>query len=261
MRSARGRFASGSIVMGAEDRRDCRIAHPGRTGCVGQLLRRLLTRSKSCAANAGPASRSRRRPRITSDRQPGSASTRLEQAQCLGTGGTDPALRARPPGRTHPHRYQEARPYRLRWAPRHRTTNWRGQSPPRHRLGVRSCLHRRCLARRLRAGHGQSAQGECGCLPGGRGRLFCKAWRSDRARDDGQRLVLPIKDVPSSLQAPWPPSNLHQAVHSEDQRRGRTPHSDGAARMGLRSRLPQLGSAIGRAAALATSLQLASATW
>ena len=37
----------------------------------------------------------------------------------------------------------------------------------------------------------------------GRGRLFCKAWRQDRARDDGQRLVLPFKDVPSSLQAPW----------------------------------------------------------
>jgi transposase-like protein len=34
-----------------------------------------------------------------------------------------------------------------RGAPHHRTTNWRGQSPPRHRLGVRSCLHRRCLAR------------------------------------------------------------------------------------------------------------------
>jgi hypothetical protein len=59
--SARGRFASGSIVMGAKDRRDCRIAHHGRTGCVGQLLRRLSTRSKSCAANAGSASRSRRR--------------------------------------------------------------------------------------------------------------------------------------------------------------------------------------------------------
>jgi hypothetical protein len=98
-------------------------------------------------------------------------------------------------------------------------------------------------------------------LAGGRGRLFCKAWRPDRARDDGQRLVLPIKDVPSSLQALWPPSNLHQAVHSEDQWKGRTLHSDGTARMGLRSRLPQLGSAIGRAAALATSLQLASATW
>jgi hypothetical protein len=99
------------------------------------------------------------------------------------------------------------------------------------------------------------------CLPGGRGRLFSKAWRQDRARDDGQWLVLPFKDVPSSLQALWPPSNLHQAVHSEDQWKGRTLHSDGTARMGLRSRLPQLGSAIGRAAALATSLQLASATW
>jgi transcriptional regulator with XRE-family HTH domain len=38
------------------------------------------------------------------------------------------------------------------------------QPPPRHRLGVRSCLHRRCLAVRVRAGPGRSAQGECGAF-------------------------------------------------------------------------------------------------
>ena len=90
---------------------------------------------------------------------------------------------------------------------------------------------------------------------------FAKLGVRDRARDDGQRLVLPIKDVPSSLQTPRPPSNLHQALHSEDQRKGRTLHSNRASRMGLRPRLSELGSAIGRVAPLAPSLQLASATW
>ena len=47
----------------------------------------------------------------------------------------------------------------------HRTTTWRGQPSPRYRLGVRPCLHRRCLARRFRAGHGQAAQRKCCRLP------------------------------------------------------------------------------------------------
>ena len=90
---------------------------------------------------------------------------------------------------------------------------------------------------------------------------FAKLGIRDRARDDGQRLVLPFKDVPSSLQTPRPSSDLHQAVHPEDQRKSRTLHSNRTSRMGLRSRLSELGSAIGRAAQLAPSLQLASATW
>ena len=69
------------------------------------------------------------------------------------------------------------------------------------------------------------------------------------------------KSLPSSLQTPRPPPNLHQALHAQDQRQGRALHPDRAARMGLRSRLSQLGSAIGRTAPLAPSLQLASATW
>jgi len=38
-------------------------------------------------------------------------------------------------------RYQEARSDWLRRAPHHRTTSWRGQPSPRHRLGVRPRLH------------------------------------------------------------------------------------------------------------------------
>jgi transposase InsO family protein len=50
-------------------------------------------------------------------------------------------------------RYQEARTHRLRRTSHHGTTTWRGQLSPWHRLGFRSCLHRRCLAGRLRAGY------------------------------------------------------------------------------------------------------------
>jgi transposase-like protein len=44
---------------------------------------------------------------------------------------------------------EEARPDRLRRPSDHRTTNRRGQSPPRYLLGVRPCLHRRCVPHRL----------------------------------------------------------------------------------------------------------------
>jgi transposase len=87
-------------------------------------------------------------------------------------------------------RYQEARSDWLRRAPHHRTTSWRGQPSPRHRLGVRPRLHRRCFARRFRAGHGQPAQGECCRLPRSCRCLFRRAWHSHRttARAIGQRL-------------------------------------------------------------------------
>ena len=82
-----------------------------------------------------------------------------------------------------------------------------------------------------------------------------------RACDDGQWLVLPIKDVPICLQTPRPSPNLHQALHPEDQWKSRALHPNRASRMGLRSCLSELGSTIGRALPLAPSLQLASAAW
>lgn len=75
-----------------------------------------------------------------------------------------------------------------------------------------------------------------------------------RARDDGQRLVLPIKDVPVSLPTARPSANLHQALHAEDQRQGRALHPNRAARMGLCSRLSELRSTIRRVDHLAPSL-------
>ena len=82
-----------------------------------------------------------------------------------------------------------------------------------------------------------------------------------RARHDRQRLMLSVRDVPNSLQSTRPAPSLHQALHAQDQWQGRALHPDRASRMGLRARLSQLGSAVGRVALLAPSLQLASATW
>jgi hypothetical protein len=55
--------------------------------------------------------------------------------------------------KTYPYRYQEARAHRLRWTSHHLTGRQPSvvQPSPWHRLGVRSCLHRRCLAGRFHA--------------------------------------------------------------------------------------------------------------
>src|SRR5262249_60618637 len=49
------------------------------------------------------------------------------------------------------------------------------------------------------------------------------------ARNDGQWLLLPVKNLPNRLQTPRPSSNLHQALYSEDQWKGRTLHSNSTA--------------------------------
>lgn len=69
------------------------------------------------------------------------------------------------------------------------------QSSLWHWMGVRPCLHRGCLARRLRAGHGQPAQRECCRVPRGGCCLLCQPRRPRRTRDDRQRLVLSVNNV------------------------------------------------------------------
>ncbi len=58
------------------------------------------------------------------------------------------ALRAPAPGRTDPHRHQEARPHRRR-RPSHHRRSRRTEPQPRHRLGMSACGDRRRLAARL----------------------------------------------------------------------------------------------------------------
>ena len=78
-----------------------------------------------------------------------------------------------------------------------------------------------------------------------------------RARDDRQRLLLPVKDFPGSLQASRPAPDLHQALYAPDQRESRALHSDKLARMGLCPRLQHLRRTHRRTAAMASPLQLA----
>jgi len=68
-------------------------------------------------------------------------------------------------------------------------------------------------------------------------------------------------ELPGRLQTPRPPPSLHQALHPEDQWKGRALYPNSTARMGLCLRLSQLGPTISRDAPLAPPLQLASATW
>ena len=159
--------------------------------------------------------------------------------------------------RAHPSRYQEARPDRLCRAPHHRAISWRGQPPSRHRLGVRPRLHRRCLARRFRPSHARPAQGERVAFLEAAIAYYASLGIEVRACDDRQRLVLPVKGFPGSLQASRSAPDLHQALYSQDQRESRALHSDKLARMGLCSRLQHFRRTHRRAAAMASPLQLA----
>ena len=105
-------------LAGLQDRssRPHRLHRPTPQAVVEKIerLRRQRWTGKQIAAETGvsPATVSRVLRRLG-----------LEQAQCLGAGRTDSALRAGESRRAHPYRYQEARPHRLRRASHHRTTN------------------------------------------------------------------------------------------------------------------------------------------
>ena len=60
----------------------------------------------------------------------------------------------------------------------------------RRRLGIRPCLHRRCLTRRLLADPARPEEGKCGRLPQGCRRLLRQPRRHRRTGHDRQRLLL-----------------------------------------------------------------------
>ena len=109
------------------------------------------------------------------------------------------------------------------------------------------------LARRFRAGHAQPTQRERH-LPDGGHCLLRQARGPRRTRDIGQRFVLPVEDLPRRLQTNRSATSLHETLHAEDKRKGGAIHPNRASRMGLRASLPELRSAIRRAAQLAPSL-------
>ncbi len=114
--------------------------------------------------------------------------------------------------------------------------------------------------RRFRAGHARPTQRERCLLPGAATACFASARGPRRARDDGRRFVLLVEDLP-------PPANNRSCDKSSRTLTPKTSEKaeqfipNHASRMGLHASLPELRSAIRRAARRAPSLQLASATW
>mgnify|MGYP001549205838 FL=1 len=95
-------------------------------------------------------------------------------------------------------------------------------------------------------------------LPRRRNRLLCQPRRHRHPRYDRQRLMLPIESVWKGLPQARPQACQNKALHAQDHWKGGALHPDGAARMGLRCRLSNLGAPRCRTANLAPPLQLAS---
>ena len=73
-----------------------------------------------------------------------------------------------------------------------------------------------------------------------------------------QRLLLQIPRLPRSVSRPQAQAHPHQAIHAQDQWKGRALHPNRPARVGLRKALPEFRPARRRVADMATSIQLAS---
>jgi hypothetical protein len=124
--SACGRFVSGLSVIVAKDWQGCKIAHPGRIGCGGrrieeiERLRRQRWTGKQIAAQVGVSP-----PTVSRSLEPAEPVRRYERENRVSSSTpTSRSSAALDRGASH-----------------HRPTNWRGPSPPRHRLGVRPYLH------------------------------------------------------------------------------------------------------------------------
>ena len=196
--------------------------------------------SRLCAASATPASRSpassasRRRPSAASFRRLGL--NRLSRARA---GRAGPPLRARASRRADPHRHQEARPFQP-GRPSHHRRPHRPEQQPRRRLGVRPRLHRRCLPPRLLADPARREEGSAvAFLKAAVAYYASLGVNVERVMTDNGSCYKSFA-FRQSLQATRPQAHPHQALHAQDQRQGRALHPDRAARMGLRSRLPQL---------------------
>ena len=99
----------------------------------------------------------RRNRRLGCHREPGPQASGPQQTERPGACRAGPPLRAGTAGRTDPHRYQKARQVRPDRPSHHRRSN-RSEQRPRRRLGVRPCLHRRCLTHRLQPYHDDRTQ-------------------------------------------------------------------------------------------------------
>ena len=164
-------------------------------------------------------------------------------------------------------RYERARGRGAR-ARRHQVTRAHPGDRPSHSrgpagphpgrwVGARPCVRGRCEPRRLRRSPPDAAARRCRRFLGARGRVVCASRRADRARDDRQRLGIPLAGLERLLHAVGTAARSHAAVYAAHERQGGALHPDSVARVGIRPPLPNLRAAPPCAATLATLLQRA----
>ncbi len=102
------------------------------------------------------------------------------------------------------------------------------------RLGVRARLRRRRHAPGLRRGPRRREGHHRGRVPAPRDRVLRPPRHQRRARDDRQRLGLPLHDPRLRLPRARRPPPAHPALPAAHQRQGRTLHPHPARRLGLR---------------------------
>jgi leucine-zipper of insertion element IS481 len=155
--------------------------------------------------------------------------------------GVRSALRTSSPGRTDPHRRQEAGTDRPARTPRSGAPERRCSPPPPIRawLGVRACLHRRRHPPGLRRGSLRRTSADGRRLPAPHRRALRQLRHHRRTGDHRQRQRLPIHRPRDRLPNSRDQSPPHPPLPPADQRQSRTLHPHHARRLGLRRDLPR----------------------
>src|SRR5579883_546679 len=259
--SARVQFASGLIDTAMRDWQDCRIARPGRIGASDgfeeiERLRRQRWTGKQIAAESGVS--------------PATVSRVLRRLGLNKLSALEPAEPVRRYERETPGELIHIDTKKLGRIPSigHRITGRHPGAVNRHHgIGwefVHVCIDDASRVAFVQIMADQRKESAVALLEAAVAYFAKLGIRIDRVMTDNgscYRSKAFRAGFPCSLQASRSSPNLHQALHAADQRQGRALHPNRASRMGIRPCLPELGSAICRPIQLASSLQLASATW
>ena len=194
----------------------------------------------------------------TLDGRSDSATSRTGTTLGSGSQAARDSLRAQVTWRADPPGHQETRQ-----DPGHRPSHPRHPYPPhsRHRLGVCSSRDRRSHPPELRRSPTRRRRSDHGELPRASPRLLCSPQDRCRADSHRQRLGVPQLRRQRRLLPSRSPPSVDEALHTQDQRRGRKPRPDAATRVGLPPGLPKLEGTQGRPQDLRPSLQSPSTPW